>query len=281
MIAKVIIGAQRHVDRVIVCDDGSDDMTAEIAERLGAQVIRHDRNLGKGEALRSLFVASRKNGADVMVTLDGDGQHDPEDISKLVDVIRDGGAEIVVGARFHKSNETIPGYRRFGNKLLNVVTPATVTDSQSGFRAYGKRAIQTVLPSEMGMGADSEILMEASREGLKIAEVPVSVAYGIGKTSTHNPIYHTLDVIASVIKLVSIRHPLIFYGIPGLVLIFAGLYFAYHALILFVQQQYINNVTMTYELVGFGLTLFGLLTFFTAIILFTLSTVVRRKDQQS
>ena len=279
-IAKVVLGAQKHVNEVVVCDDGSSDMTAEIAEKLGAKVIRHPRNMGKGEALRSLFLASRELDADVMVTLDGDAQHDPDDIVKLVEVIKNGTAEVVIGARFTDDKNVVPAHRRFGNKLLNFVTPSDVTDTQSGFRAYGKRAIMSILPAEMGMGVDSEILMEVAREGLTVAEIAVSVKYGIGKTSTHNPVYHILDVIFSVVKIVSVRHPMLFYGIPGLVLISAGIYFALQALIRFTQEQVISNNTMTYELIGFALTVFGLLTFFTGIILFTVSTVVRKREQE-
>jgi hypothetical protein len=128
----------------------------------------------------------------------------------------------------------------------------------------------------MGMGVDSEILIDASRLGLKIVEVPISVRYDLGKTSTHNPVFHTLDVIFSVIKLTSIRHPLIFYGIPGLSLVAAGVYFVYRTLVLFGEQQIITNLTMTYGLLAFAFTLLGLLTLFTGIILFTLSTLIRK-----
>jgi glycosyltransferase involved in cell wall biosynthesis len=274
-IAKVIIDAQRYSSKVIVCDDGSADMTATIAERLGARVIRHQSNVGKGEALRSLFLASREEGADIMVTIDGDGQHDPNEIPSLVSLIADGKADIVIGARLDGTNK-IPTHRRFGNKVLNIVTAQGVTDTQSGFRAYSRRAFNEILPGEKGMGVDSEILMDASQKGMKITEIRASVRYGIGKTSTHNAVFHTLDVLLSVLKLVSIRHPLLFYGIPGIVLILVGSYFGLRAYVAFSEQQILNNVTMTYELTGFLLTLAGLLAIFTAIILFTLSTVVRK-----
>jgi glycosyltransferase involved in cell wall biosynthesis len=275
-IGKVVVGAQKYVDQVIVCDDGSSDMTAAIAEKLGARVIRHESNMGKGEAFRSLFSACRDMGVDVMVTIDGDDQHDPADIPKLVDPLAKGYADIVIGARFHEGNKGIPTYRRVGNKLLNTVTVNGVSDTQSGFRAYDKKAIETLHPSESGMGVDSEILMDASRKGLRLTEVPVSVRYGIGKTSKHNPIYHTLDVLTSAIKLTSIRHPMTFYGIPGLVITLVGTYFVAHAYLLFLSQQAVNNIVLTYALMGFSIGIFGLFTFFTGIILFTLSTVLRK-----
>jgi glycosyltransferase involved in cell wall biosynthesis len=275
-IGKVIVRAQQYVDQVIVCDDGSRDMTAAIAEKLGAKVIRHERNMGKGQAFRSLFSACRDIGVDVMITLDGDDQHDPADIPKLMEPISRGDADVVIGARFHGDNKGIPRYRKAGNRLMNAVTTSGISDTQSGFRAYDKKAIAELRPSESGMGVDSEILMDASRQGLRIVEVPVSVRYGIGKTSTHNPIYHTVDVLTSAIKLTSVRHPMTFYGIPGLVITLLGFYFVTHAYILFLDQQAVNNIVLTYALMGFSIGIFGLFTFFTGIILFTLSTVLRK-----
>jgi len=275
-IGKVVVRAQDYVDQVIVCDDGSKDMTADIAEKLGARVIKHQQNMGKGGAFRSLFSAVRDMSADVMVTLDGDDQHEPSEIPQLVAPLIRGEADIVIGARFHENNKGIPAHRRMGNKLLNAVTIAGVSDTQSGFRAYNRKAIQTLRPSESGMGVDSEILMDASRQGLRVMEVPITVRYGTGKTSTHNPIYHTVDVLTSAIKLTSIRHPMTFYGIPGMVIALVGFYFVVHAYILFVSQQAINNIVLTYALMGFSIGIFGLFTFFTGIILFTLSTVLRK-----
>lgn len=275
-IGKVVVRALPYVDQVLVCDDGSGDMTAAIAEKLGAKVIRHEQNMGKGEAFRSLFSACRDMGADVMITLDGDDQHDPADIPKLIDPLAKGYADIVIGSRFHADNKGIPSYRKVGNRLLNAVTISGVSDTQSGFRAYNRKAIEELRPSESGMGVDSEILMDASRQGLKVIEVPVSVKYGIGKTSTHNPIYHTVDVLTSAIKLTSIRHPMTFYGIPGLVITLVGVYFVIHAYLIFLAQQVLSNIVLTYALIGFSVGIFGLFTFFTGIILFTISTVVRK-----
>ena len=175
----------------------------------------------------------------------------------------------------------MPSYRKAGNKLLNVATMKGISDTQSGFRAYNRRAIEAIRPSEMGMSVDSEILMDASKQGLRLIEVPTTVRYGIGKTSTHNPIYHTMDVLISAVKLTSIRHPLLFYGLPGLGVSLVGLYFVVHAFLLFTEQQAITNITMTYALIGFSIGIFGFFTFFTGIILFTLVTVMRRSAAQN
>lgn len=275
-IAITVIGCQKHVDRVIVCDDGSSDMTGEIAERLGADVIRHDRNMGKGEALRSLFEAARKLGTDVMVTIDADGQNDPHEIPRLLEAMGKGETDIVIGSRFLEGGANVPQHRRVVNRLLNLVTLEGVSDTQSGFRAYGKKALQRIVPAEMGMGVDSQILMDAASDGLRIVEVPITVSYGIGKTSKLNPVHHTLDVGLSVVKLTSIRHPLVFYGVPGLALVLAGLYYLYRTITLFSEQQFVTTLTLTYGLIAFSVTMLGLLALFTGVILFTISTVVRK-----
>jgi glycosyltransferase involved in cell wall biosynthesis len=275
-IAMMVLGCQRYVDRVIVCDDGSSDMTSEIAKRLGAQVIRHDTNVGKGEALRSLFKAAKSLGADVMVTIDGDAQHDPNEIPKLLKAMEETGADIVIGSRFLEGGESVPGHRRVVNRLLNVMTLDGVSDTQSGFRAYGKRAVDDLLPAERGMGVDSEILIDAAAGGLTIVEVPIAVSYGVGVTSKLNPAHHTLDVGFSLIKLTSIRHPLLFYGVPGAALVLVGVYYLVRTVTLFSEQQVVTNLTLTYGLLAFSITLFGLLALFTGVILFTVSTLVRK-----
>src|SRR2546426_4204121 len=254
-IAKILARAKKFADQVIVCDDGSNDSTGEVAEALGAAVIQHKTNQGKGEALRSLFRAAREAHADIMVTLDGDGQHDAGEIPKLVDVIKAGDTDVAIGSRFIRESANVPRGRRFGNKLLNTITLSGISDTQSGFRAYGKRAIAILNPGERGMGVDSEILIDASRLGLRIKEVPVSVRYGIGKTSKRNAEYHILDVILSVIKLASLNHPLVFYGIPGGVLLIAGMYYVLRTFDLISQTGIVTNLSITYGLIAFGLLL--------------------------
>ncbi|MGD0204745.1 MAG: glycosyltransferase family 2 protein [Candidatus Bathyarchaeia archaeon] len=159
-IARVVLGAQKHAHVVIVCDDGSTDLTGEIAERLGAVVVRHERNAGYGAAMQSLFKRARVLKADVFVTLDADGQHDPAEIPRLVKPIEDGVADVVLGSRFMDKNGTaeMPAYRQLG---VNVITKSSngsakngVSDAQSGFRAYSKLAMEQLGDiSENGMSA--------------------------------------------------------------------------------------------------------------------------------
>jgi len=276
-IAKVVLLARKYVDRVVVCDDGSTDMTAEIAEGLGADVIRHDRNMGYGAAIRSLLYKARELGADVMVTLDGDGQHNPDQIPSLLHPILKGEADVVVGSRFMGKGDETSGYRAAGVRAITGLTDRVsglgLSDAQCGFRAYSRRALEAITPSEMGMGVSTEILIKAADLGLRVVEVPVSVRYGgLERASTHNPLYHFLDVVASTVKHYSIRHPLLFYGIPGLAALLVASFFWFWTLAIFaVERTIVTNIA----LIAITATIVGLMLLTTAIILFVMVSVIR------
>lgn len=275
-IAKVVIRASKHVDKVLVVNDGSNDDTGLIAEKLGAIVIQHDRNLGKGAALRACLDWARNAGADVLVTLDADGQHNPDEIPSIVDPIVKGEADVVIGSR--RLESSAPGYRRFGARLLDHATGVkalgSIVDAQSGFRAYSQRALEHVTAAEFGMGVDSEILMRAEDAGLLIAEVPVHVSYEGPKTSTHNPVYHTLDVLFSALKFVSIRHPLLFYGGFSAVMFLVAIVFGVQTIEYYVR---FNRVITNLALVSAVAAILGFLSLFTGVMLFTLITVIRER----
>jgi len=278
-IAKVILQTKKYVDKVIVCDDGSTDMTYEIAKALGVEVVRHEQNKGYGAALATLFNKAREEKADIMITLDGDGQHNPNDIPKLIKPIADGEADIVIGSRFlEKGQENMPKYRKVGvaiiTKLTGAVSYKEVSDAQSGYRAYNKRAIELIKPAETGMGASTEILIKAHEHGLKIKEVQTKILYG-KNTSTQNPIYHGLDVILSTIKHLSIRHPLVFYGTPGLIALSIATIFWVWTLETFTRtRQIITNVT----LVAIGATMVGLILLTTAVMLWVIISLLKEKS---
>jgi len=278
-IAKVIVKAQQHVDRVVVVDDGSEDDTALISEKLGAHVIRHGQNLGYGGAIRSCFKAARELKADVMVTVDADGQHDPGFIPKLIEPIKRGRADVVIGSRMlNGSVAGAPPHRRMGIKLITKLGTlgsfAQVTDAQSGMRAYGPKAIASINPSEMGMGASTEILGHIGVLGLTVEEVPISVTYSGNGTSTHNPAFHALDVLASMVKFTTIRHPLLFYGGIGIVGILVSLIFSLWTLsIYFTENRIVTNLLLISVAAGIG----GVFSLFMAILLFTLISVVRER----
>ena len=215
-----------YADKVIVCDDGSTDDTAALAKKAGAVVISHEKNQGYGATISTLFDYCRKNNAEILVTLDGDGQHNPDQIPDLINVILKHKVDVVIGSRSLKDDKDLPSYRKTGIKIItstiNSATNLKVTDSQSGFRAYSKEAIDLIHPTESGMAVSTEILVKISNNGLSMAEVPITVSY-IGDTSTEHPVTHGTHVIGSTLKYVSIKHPMYFYGLPGILLFISGL----------------------------------------------------------
>ena len=271
-IAKVVVRAMKWVDHVVVVDDGSRDDTSMIASKLGAEVIKHDRNVGKGAALRDLIKYARM-AETVLVTLDADGQHNPDDIPNLLKPIVNGDADLVIGSR---RQENVPMERRIGGAALDRATSAMTggpaLDSQSGFRAYSKKAVAQVSANEFGMGADVEILVKAERAGLRILQVPVTMDYKNSKTSTRNPMYHWLDVFFSLVKFVSIRHPLLFYGGFSAVMFLIATVFGVQTLDYYTRW---GRVVTNLALISVAAAILGFLAFFTGVILFTLITVMR------
>ena len=201
-IGPVVKEAKRYSGLVLVCDDGSSDKTSEEALSMGAIVFRHSRTMGKGAALRTLFQEASKLSPDVVVTLDGDGQHDPADIPRILGPIIDGSADMVIGSRFNNGND-VPFYRVIGNSLLNILTNLAartlIRDTQSGFRAYSARAAATLSIAEKGMGVDSEIIMDLAKTHSRITERSIRVTYE-GDTSTFNPVNHTIQVVLALIR---------------------------------------------------------------------------------
>jgi glycosyltransferase involved in cell wall biosynthesis len=281
-IAKVVLLAQKHADKVLVCDDGSNDMTAEIAESLGAEVIRHEGNMGYGAALQSLFRRARELNADVLVTLDADGQHDPGEISNVVKPIVKGKADVVIGSRFVDANGTaeMPVYRQLGARLIAKLFNGSkegVSDAQSGFRAYNRKALEHLSVIEAGMGASVEILIEARKNDLKICEVPCSCTYHNGEVapSKENPVMHGMGVVASIIRLIVEEKPLMILGIPGLLCLLAGIAFGVWMLQIYaIAHQIVTNIALAS--IAFVLISFFLLS--TAITLYAISRLSKRMN---
>lgn len=262
-IAKVVLETQKFASDVIVCDDGSTDFTAEIAEHLGAQVVRHKTNEGYGASIKSLFVRAHELNADIFVTLDADGQHEPAEIPCVVDPIFQGTADIVIGSRFVDKNGTaeMPLYRQVGAKLITKMVNGSakngVTDAQSGFRAYSHQALDHLDFSEAGMGASVEILLKASKQNLRIVEVPSTCKYNNGevKTSTEHPVTHGIGVVWSLVRLVVEERPLLMLGIPSLFFLTAGIGFGLWMLQVYAAQHAIETnialASIAFILVGF------------------------------
>jgi len=274
-IEDLVKSAKNHVDSVIVCDDGSTDGTADMAKKAGAIVISHKTNQGYGAAIISLFDYARDNNAEIMITLDGDGQHNPNQIPLLLNIITQHNVDVVIGSRFLNQNIEAPGYRQRGIKIItsaaNFGADLKVSDSQSGFRAYSKNAIDAIHPTEVGMSVSTEILLKISNKGLSLAEVPITISYD-GDTSHHNPVSHGVSVLVNTIKYVSIKHPLQFYGIPGLLLIVAGLILGK----LFLDAYFYDQVIFYGSLLGaVVLFLLGTILSVTAVILFSMANLIR------
>lgn len=192
----------QYVDKVIIVDDGSEDKTAEVAIASGAEVISHSTNLGKGEALKSGFKAI--NDDSIIITIDGDGQHNPDEIPNLVKPILEDGADLVNGSRYMNGpEENTPAYRRVGQKVLDIATNISagikVTDSQSGFRAFSNKSRDCFRFKDTGFGIESEMLVDAAEAGLKIVEVPITVRYDVDG-STKDPITHGVGVLYKITK---------------------------------------------------------------------------------
>ena len=279
-IAGIISKLKRITKDIIVCNDGSTDLTADIAEEMGAIVINHEKNLGYGGAIRSIFLKAKDLNGDVLVTFDADGQHRIEDIDKVINPILEGQSDIVIGSRFLDDNEKeVPQYRKVGIKVITKITNATLkkdlTDSQSGFRAYSKRVLNEIKPAESGMGVSTEILIKANSKNLKISEVPIKILYG-ENSSTHNPVVHGSSVIFSTIKFTSIEHPLRFYGIPSVVFMIIGLSFTYLAVEHYVE---IGRLSTNLTIVAAGAVLIGIILLISAILLYSLVSVVRENNR--
>jgi glycosyltransferase involved in cell wall biosynthesis len=205
-IGDVVSRTREYVDEVVVIDDGSTDMTRDVAELAGAKVISHLKNKGYGEAIKSCIVAARDAGADILITIDGDGQHDANEIPLLMDQILQNKAELVIGSRFLKKNKQMPSYRKLGINIINFLwnfgSRTKVTDTQSGFRAYNRNVLDKMFFSEKGMGISIEILEKARKKGIKITEAPISCSYiDNNSTLSNKAIWHGLSVAFSVLKL--------------------------------------------------------------------------------
>lgn len=276
-IGNIVNALKKKYESIIVCDDGSTDSTYEILENLNVEVVKHEKNMGYGAAINSIFKKSQEIGSDILVTFDADGQHKIEDIETVIAPIIDGKSDISIGSRFLDSKNNVPGYRKVGIKIITHVTNSSIknkiTDSQSGFRAYNKNVLKQIKPLDLGMGISTEILIKASSLGLSISEVPIEITY-FGDTSTHNPVSHGASVLITTIKYTSIEHPLKFYGVPSIFFLILGSVFTYMSVQFYAEVGRLNtNLT----LIAGSTILIGVILILTAILLFSLVSVVREE----
>jgi glycosyltransferase involved in cell wall biosynthesis len=282
-IGSIVLRASQYADEVVVIDDGSDDKTVEVAPLAGAHVLVHDENLGKGAALRSFFQYAMRSGADVVVIIDGDGQHDPDDIPKLIKPILLDEADVVNGSRYVRGiTKDTPRYRRFGQVFLDRVThwglsdDIAITDTQSGFRAFSMKSIPFFKFSSDELAIDSEMLIDASKAKLRIQEVGVEVRYDVGRSSK-NPVSHGVQVLVGVMRNIEFQKPLLVFAVPGAVLITLGL----------VVGAYVTQIFLRWNKVVYGptmltilLTVVGTLMLVTGILLHSLSSLSVSSDRK-
>lgn len=270
-IGSLVLQAKRYADEVIVVDDGSTDRTGEIAGLAGATVVRHQQNQGKGAAVQSILTEARKRDPDILVVLDSDYQHRPEEIPRLVKAVA-GGSDLVIGSRkVHRAG--IPAYRRFGQWVISlfdrILSREKVTDTESGFRALSRKAIAEIQLKERGFAVESEMISVATEMGLKVAEVPISVIY-TKDGSTLNPLTHGLGVLNRIIFMISERRPLLFFGLCGAVLILLGVVAGVVVFRTYLTSQVLATGT---ALIGIMLVTVGTLSIFTGLIL---NVLIRR-----
>jgi hypothetical protein len=295
-IARVVLLAERYVDQVFVCDDGSTDMTGIIAEALGAVVVLHEANLGYEAALLSLFEEAVKRGVDVVVTLDADGQDDPSEIPMLLERLNVGDVDLVVGSRFLEGvGSEVPASMEAGTEeIAGVVAEGgvKVTDAESGFRAYTRHALESLTPAGEGVGVSTGILLKAGEKGLRIAEVPIHVKHDEDSSaqspalhglelvpttlnenpSTRSPVPHGLDLVPITLNRLSIRYPLLFYGGPGFITSAVALVFWYWMLQIFDSSREVNP---DLALVAAGASTVGLVLLLASISLWVINSVLR------
>lgn len=201
-IGEIIKGCRNYLGEVIVVDDGSFDNTSLVSQNEGAFVIKHDRNMGKGMALRAGFAYALSEGYDGVITIDADGQHNPSDIPVFIKRFSEDKPDIIIGSRMGQK-EKIPKYRYYTNLVgiffISKATGQVLDDSQSGFRLYRRGVIEEINLNTSGFEMETEILIKAGRKGCRIVSIPVDVSYKDGK-SNYRPVIDTYRISILVLK---------------------------------------------------------------------------------
>lgn len=257
-ISEVVHRARRHGDVLVYCD-GCTDSTAHRARKAGAKyVVEESPNLGYGGALDQIFHYARHYDYDRLIILDGDGQHDPDQIPQFSYALNN--ADIVVGNRFIGQHDT-PVHRQMVIRTINTLLG--IGDSQCGFRAYSKKALNMIKLSDYGMGASLEVLHIARMNKLTIAETPCRILY---KEATHSSptLIHGRMLVETLFWSLIWGRPLTVLAIPSSIL---GLYGLYSLSKLMYIYQTLNTFAIGLAIVGIGSILMGLMLFLSAVII--------------
>ena len=222
-IGSLVTKAREYADEVLIVDDGSTDGTSETARLAGATVIQHKENKGYGAAVQSILAEAKRISPDILVLLDADSQHNPGEIPRLVEPISQG-FDLVIGSR-KLLRGNIPLYRRIGQGVISyfcyILSGEKLSDSESGFRVFSRKAVGMLELREDGMSVSAETIAKAAEKGLKITEIPISITY-TRDGSTLNPVRHGFGVLSRIIAMILERRPLLFFGLGGAILILLG-----------------------------------------------------------
>ncbi|KPU63850.1 glycosyl hydrolase [Thermococcus sp. EP1] len=274
-IGSVVALAKKFGD-VLVVDDGSFDRTSQIARESGAIVLRHEVNKGKGCALKTGFKYALSKGYDIVVCLDSDGQHNPDEIPLLLDPIVKGEADLVIGSRYlNESKKEIPIYRRLGLWVLNTMTRMAASvevDSQSGFRAMNRKALESLDLSSDGYAIETDMIVQASERGIRLMEVPITVRYDVPNKHKKNPLTHGFGVLSDIVSLIGYKRPLLLFSILGMMSFsIAGILFFWA-----LKPYYTEGRVYLTQIIGAGIfTIIGIQLFVAGLTLNVLAKMVR------
>ena len=265
-IGSVILRLAKYPVKIIVVDDGSSDDTAMIAEAAGARVVRLKKNQGKGAALNAGFHAARLLDPDVIVTFDGDGQHLANDLPQVIQPVLNGQADIVIGSRYLQPTSQVPRHRVLGHLFFNLITKVTsgvsVTDSQSGYRAFSRRAYNADIFHSTNFAVEAEMQFLARAHHLTVTEVPITIRYN--DKPKRSVIGQGRMVLNGILHLVGQYRPLLFLGLPGVILLLFGMGWGVVVVERYAQTR---QLAVGYTMISLLLSMIGMVLFSTGIIL--------------
>jgi glycosyltransferase involved in cell wall biosynthesis len=278
-ISSLVLLTIPFVTKVIVIDDGSTDKTNQLATAVGAEVIRSEKNLGKANALMKGLKKARDFNPDAVVMVDADGQHNPAEIPTVIKPVIEGKADLVIGSRFLETKNKVPKFRRIGQKSMdyaqNIGASFKTSDSQSGFRALSKKALENLDFFSEGYNIESDMINHFHERGLSIHEVPITVRYDVPFKHKQNPLEHGWGLISNIVGFIGYRRPLLLFGVPGAFFTAAGIILGFWAFHIYDTTA---KFPMSYSMMSVLLIISGLLLLTSGLILNTLVIIVKSES---